>query len=388
MAEFDLETVRYKLHTKAPYLRRVIWALRPVHTPGLGTFGVDARGRLSYDDQVPWTIDEQVAVLLHEINHLIRNHHGRMAGRDQFIWNLAGDAEINDDLDGLPAGCVTPSTFQMNNGLTAEEYYHDIMQKAPKLPQKGDQLNPGAGNCGTVAGGGEEGQDPKDQDGNPVKGMSDISQEAMRRELAKDIREASQTRGNVPGSYVEWANELLEPRVAWQKVLAVHVKRALAIVSGGATDYTFTRRSRRDTRPWIRPKAITRKPSVACVIDTSGSVSDSILNQFISELQGIFKATTQAMTVYFVDAAVQDVQVVSTGASVKLLKPKGRGGTDMRVGIDAAIAQRNRPNIIIVLTDGETPWPDVAPFDIHVIAAISNERDVDVPGWMKKVRVE
>ncbi len=404
MPEFDLELVRYKLHQKMPYLRRVIWAIRPIKEEGLGTFGVDALGRMFYDDTVPWTVDEQVAVFFHEINHLIRDHHGRLGSKDPMLWNIAGDAEINDDLDdwGLPQGCILPSFFGMANGLTAEEYYNQGAEKLQQLKQKmqaeaekdGKDYQPGKGQCGGVAGGHEPhgssdgGGEVTDEDGNPVKGMSEAGKEALRQELAKDIKEASKTRGTVPGGLEAWANSILNPVVPWQKVLAGHVKRALNITSGGATDYTFSRPARRDTRPWIRPKAISRKPEVAIVIDTSGSVSDKMLAQFMGEITGIFKATAQTVSVLFVDAYVHGVQKVSTSAQTKLLRPKGRGGTDMRVGIEGAMKLRPKPNIIITLTDGYTPWPDHEPGDVRLIAAIMGGGTEGVPEWMKVVHID
>ena len=36
----------------------------------------------------------------------------------------------------------------------------------------------------------------------------------------------------------------------------------------------------------------------------------------------------------------------------------GGGGTDLRVGIDAALAARPAANVIVAFTDGGTPWPD------------------------------
>ncbi len=55
------------------------------------------------------------------------------------------------------------------------------------------------------------------------------------------------------------------------------------------------------------------------------------------------------------DAQVHSVKRVSRASQVELL---GGGGTDMGEGITQALALRPRPSIVVVLTDGFTPWPD------------------------------
>ena len=75
-----------------------------------------------------WDSATVAAVLLHEVGHLLRDHAGRAANlptpRHQLAWNLAGDAEINDDLITagvpLPEGCVTPAALGCPDGDLAE----------------------------------------------------------------------------------------------------------------------------------------------------------------------------------------------------------------------------------------------------------------------------
>ena len=66
----------------------------------------------------------------------------------------------------------------------------------------------------------------------------------------------------------------------------------------------------------------------------------------------------------------------------------GGGGTDMRVGIRAAHQQRPRPDVIVVFTDGHTPWPDAPPPGSAMIAALlgRDRRDLPpTPAWATRV---
>ena len=49
---------------------------------------------------------------------------------------------------------------------------------------------------------------------------------------------------------------------------------------------------------------------------------------------------------------------------------KGGGGTDMRVGIAAAASLKERPDYLVILTDGYTPWPETAPRHMRVIIGL------------------
>ncbi|WP_240797229.1 VWA-like domain-containing protein [Streptomyces sp. F001] len=52
-----------------------------------------------------------------------------------------------------------------------------------------------------------------------------------------------------------------------------------------------------------------------------------------------------------------DVHAVARVTAVDQVELAGGGGTDMTVGIRNALAAPEPPNIVVVLTDGYTPWP-------------------------------
>jgi predicted metal-dependent peptidase len=97
------------------------------------------------------------------------------------------------------------------------------------------------------------------------------------------------------------------------------------------------------------------------VIDTSGSVSDAELGSALLEVAAIGRSVggrRDQVTVVPCDAVAQVVHPLCRAASLPLL---GGGGTDLRTGFAAALRASPRPDVIVVLTDGQTPWPVVGP---------------------------
>jgi predicted metal-dependent peptidase len=103
------------------------------------------------------------------------------------------------------------------------------------------------------------------------------------------------------------------------------------------------------------------------VIDTSGSMSDNDLSACLREFAGVLKVVgLDGMRFIAVDAAAHVSKRVFKPSQITLA---GGGGTDMRVGIKAAIEQKPKPDVVIVFTDGETPWPE-APYDTTKVIAV------------------
>jgi predicted metal-dependent peptidase len=84
------------------------------------------------------------------------------------------------------------------------------------------------------------------------------------------------------------------------------------------------------------------------------------------------------------DAQAYEAQQVLDAHQVRLL---GGGGTDLRVGLDAATAAKPRPDLIIVLTDGHTPWPPARPPHARVVVGLM-DRSGSSPDWAVTVPIE
>lgn len=131
-----------------------------------------------------------------------------------------------------------------------------------------------------------------------------------------------------------------------------------------------------------------RLVTVAVVVDTSGSIRQPALEAALSEIKGVLQAAgigSQRVAVLACDAAVGATTRVRRVEDVQLV---GGGGTDMRVGVAAAEAARPRPDVIVVLTDGETPWPERPTTARLVVAIISDQRSMaNAPAWATRVLV-
>jgi predicted metal-dependent peptidase len=219
-------------------------------------------------------------------------------------------------------------------------------------------------------------------------GLSAVEAAGLRRVVAIEFREHITTRGTVPGDALRWVQQILEPTVSWQQVLAASVRRAVAHV-GGAVDYTYSRVSRRRAAaPRVVFPGMRRPlPSVAAVVDTSGSVDDGLLAQALAEVEGTLQGLGVAggsVTVLACDAAVQSVKAVRRAKDAVL---GGGGGTDMCAGIEAAVQLRPRPDVVVVLTDGYTPWPAEPPGVAVVGGLLGRDRAMlpPTPDWVMRV---
>ena len=65
----------------------------------------------------------------------------------------------------------------------------------------------------------------------------------------------------------------------------------------------------------------------------------------------------------------------------------GGGGTDMRVGITAALAVPEPPHFVIVLTDGYTPWPERALARTRIIAGLVGPDAPRPPSWIEAITI-
>jgi predicted metal-dependent peptidase len=348
-----------------PYLATALFALHPVPSDQVHTMAVDRHWRCyaspAFVDRTP--LEELASIWVHEVSHLLRDHHGRS---DRFAtrWELSGDGErlrmniaadfeINDDAygDGLPCpdGAARPQTLGLEPGKLMEDYLLQFRLK--RYHRDHSWLD-----CGSGADGLDR---PWELGPGGANGLSDQERDAVRFRVAEGIRGRP---GNVPKGWQRWADEAFHPPQPWRDLLGAAVRTAV-YACGAGDDYSWGRPPRRSASlpGVILPSLRRRPPRVCVVIDTSGSVSDAELGSAILEVAAITRAIggrRDLVTALSCDAAAQLVVPLCRAEGIPLL---GGGGTDLREGFAGALRASPRPDAIVVLTDGQTPWPERQP---------------------------
>lgn len=203
-------------------------------------------------------------------------------------------------------------------------------------------------------GGGGSGSGGLDQHGveGDVEGESAID--------ASDIIAAAhhhkQVMGKLPGGMDRLLDSLRRPAVSPWSMLRRQISNVIG--SGGTTSW------RRLNRPMVvrgiyMPTRTGRNAGrVGVVMDTSGSISKEVLEKFAGHVAAIIDdAMPTEVCLYWVDSKVAGTGRVKTGAQLRSFIAKGAkggGGTNMPKGVEAAEA--DKCNIIVVLTDGYTPF--------------------------------
>ena len=404
-AEDKFETARTYICFTRSYYSRALFSLQTVWG-GTDTLAVDFRGRLYMNPTFLSKLSgpEMVGVLLHEINHLIRDHGKRLGAREHLVWNIATDMEINGDLieDGiiLPQPHCHPSQIDMPTGELAETYYPKVDQNVIKIQivvkdGKFEGTIPCQGNCGSIVAGGEDSDSDRQKEAAAEAGAEGLAPHEMDRvveqtaiAIENHIKNSSTGIGSIPAGLRRWIESRRRPQVDWRRALRKAVRQAHR-KERGHDDFTYTRPNRRmpalKVGDPILPSMIKPVPELALVIDTSGSMGEDDLSSALAEAAGIIATVGEIRALSCDAAAYPGVKV----RNAKRIGLEGGGGTDMGVGIVAALKGTPIPDVVVVLTDGYTPWPSKKPAKPVVVGLICRSKDhaPDPPDWANTVHI-
>lgn len=412
--KYRLSVARLRATHLMPYLNAGLYAMIPVESRGLETMAVDASCRLYYnpDFVLQHDRDELAFVILHEALHILFRHCKRMVDawkNDHTKTNIAADLAVNsvlmanrpkngcDQLKKLE-GAMYPDMFGLQELQQFEWYFGHLPDSQKGGDGKGPNTETGSGVDGIQkpwedppTGDGSSGGDQPDGgqsqgQGVAPPGLSEFEKDTMVTQMAQDIKDYEKTngRGTVPGSLSREADDILVPKVDWRKELRASVRFACETVPGFG-DYTYRKPSRRQPANGpVLPRHVEPVVVPVLLVDTSGSMGRKDFAQALGLIQQTIRdlGLSRGLRVIAADTEVHAVKNVFNAKQVEL---KGGGGTDMDHAIVQVSQLKPKPNVILVVTDGITPWPSKAVDAAVVVCLTQPEHDsYPIPKWMRK----
>jgi predicted metal-dependent peptidase len=177
------------------------------------------------------------------------------------------------------------------------------------------------------------------------------------KEIRDEIKEAliaavqTVSQENIPGNIKRLVKGITEPQVNWRDLIN---QRIQSIVK---SDYTWTRPSRRS---WhmdaIMPGTqLTDAIDVCISIDSSGSMSKGMLQDFLGEIRGIMETFDDyKLTVWCIDTKVYNCQVFTPQNADELddYEIEGDGGNTFEENWNFMRENDIQPKLFIMFTDG------------------------------------
>lgn len=308
-----------------------------------------------------------------ELNFLVAHENGHKMYRHLTTWkklhdedhalaNQACDYVINlmlkdlDPTESVIAMPRYPSGHPMAGkpmGLVDERFRGmNSKQVFDILKQEQEEGGGGSGD-GEGEGGGFD-----DHDWDGAKEMTEEEKKELEREIDQAIRQGMMARQKFAGSGESGLDrelaELLEPKVNWREVLRDFVKSTC-----NAKDASSWRRVNRrflSTGTYM-PTLIGEKVGHLVIApDTSGSVGDDELGEFLSEVKGIAEEVNPAcVDLLYWGSSVVRHETYGDGEAANIIastRPVGGGGTSPSC-ISEYLKEKNiKPECVIILTDG------------------------------------
>ena len=340
--ESTLSLLRTRLCTRTPFLGSLILFTETVATDTIPTAATNGRQILINPEFFErLTLEQQEAVLLHEVLHAALLHVSRGVGRDTKRWNIAADIVVNGILTregfALPKDSVRA---QMLEQFSVEEVY-DLLETTPW-----DKKNFPLGSPDLLA---QEGTGSLGQD----------QRRAMEAHWKNALEQASVMaenllQGSLPASIQRELQTLKSGQLNWRHYLWRYLVRTP--IDFGDFDRRFI--GQRIYLETLEGETV----RVAVAVDTSGSINNGQIQAFLSEVQSILLAYPHLdCQLYYADAELHGPYALTPYAS--LPTPIGGGGTDFRPFF-TKLTQENSPwaiTVAVYLTDGYGYFPSESP---------------------------
>ena len=308
---------------------------------------------------------ELIFLFGHEVLHNVYEHLGRSKQNkhNPTLANIAADYCVNRDLKENRIGTfitTVPALYDYKyDGMSMEEVYDSLYENADKIDIEDlvnklldEHLDDEEGEGG--------GQPQEDANGNLVSKSRPKYTKEQKQEIRDQIKEsllqsaAGAGAGEIPAGVKRIIKDLTEPKMPWQELLN------MSIQSTQKGDYSFMARSKKGYFSDVALPGQTPEDTIdiALALDMSGSISDTMGKEMLSEVRGIMEQFTDfRVKVWCFDTQCYNYQEF-TQQNIDEFENyaiTGGGGTDFDANWKFMKENEIQPERFIMFTDGY-PW--------------------------------
>ena len=365
-----------------------IWTKTQVPTAGVCKNGINYQLCINEDFWDSLDKKKELGILKHELLHVAFNHLTHFYFPDKRLANIAMDMEINQYIDKtwLPEDGIFIENYadlELDYKAGCKYYYKKLQEAKEEKEQNGTS---GCGEFDKLCDQLDGGEDPiKNHDmWKDFQDLSETEKKLIEKQIKRVLTQASdmaesKSRGCTPGEIKDLikVDEVLPPKFDWKN----YVRRF-----SGTSSKVYTKKLRRkenrkfDDNPGLKIKM---KKHVLLAIDTSGSVSNEEVKEFMGEMKHIHK-TGVAMTLAQCDTSIRKIEPYNGSNELNI---EGRGGTEFDPILDYFNANLRKYTSLIYFTDGEcyTSVKPQAPV-LWVLSECSSMND-KLPGKVIKLEL-
>ena len=365
---------------KEPFYGLFLVGLNKTFRTDIPTAGVSKNGigvQLSVNPEFFSNLPDlhKIGLLKHELLHISFGH---LVMRDIYsdhkLFNIAADLEINQYIEEthLPEGGVTLDSFpelKLPKKAGTRKYYELLEQdcKGGKpCKSLGTLLNQMDGESQYCHKTWEEFDELTEAD-------KKLVQKQVEHQLKETADQTEKRCGSIPGELADLIHRLTHiepPSFDWKGYLKRFV---------GNSSICYTKKLRRKFNKRYTEMAglkVKFKNNILVGVDTSGSVSNSELKEFMNELVHMHK-TGHKITVAQCDTQINSVEAFNPRKDWEI---KGRGGTDFQPVIDLYNQKKGKYTALIYLTDGEAYTPEDCPKNALWVHSTNCSINEELPG--------
>jgi len=363
--EENLSKASKDLMLREPFWGFFLIMLNKVWRKDLPTAGVSKNGvnyQLAMNEEFfnELSHEHRQGLIQHELMHISLNHLSQWFDfSNKKIANIAMDLEINQMIkdEYLPEGGMKLEMFaelDLDPRAGTRYYYKKLMEADEEKKQKGSSGCPAFDDLMNQSEGNAPGEGmpelPDHSTWEEFENMSESEKRIIETQLGRVLNQAvEQTvkkKGNIPGHVEDFLLELNKvepPKFNWK----AYIRRFV-----GTSAKVYIKKSRRKENIKFQDTAgvkIKRKQNLLLAIDTSGSVCDDELREFMNEIHHVHK-TGVDVTIIQCDTHIRSIEPYKAN---KEFSVNGRGGTEFDPVLEYYNENRQKFNSLIYFTDGE-----------------------------------